>query len=463
MMMRSNYFYGIICIVLLSSCMAPKHRVPRHALAQKFNNQCTISADEPLINWWQESCDPILITLIKTALSYNYDLRIAMESVEFTRARYKLAVAQFYPQINVEAIANKSQLSLALLENKFYAPLNKFSLFEIGLDSFWELDFWGRLWYQKATQKAFFEAQIEQMRGVYITVIADVARIYTDWCAFSQRLVCALEQEEIQKQKTMIITDKFYAGLVSIIDYELQLEQQCNAADLVRTLYEAKAVAYHALLVLLGMQQDTVLALDSDVISLADVPLAVGVPSDILRRRPDIREAERVLAAQNASIGAACAEWFPRFTLFGGIGTAGNGASQWYQKDSLAWTMGPSITWPLINFGRVKAQIKEAEAQKRKAALMYSKVVITALKDVEDALVIYFTAKAQQEIARVRYDAAHRTYILVSDKVESGLAQLINQLDAALNVLAQRQECIIRKHAAAYGVIAIYKALGGGW
>ena len=236
------------------------------------------------------------------------------------------------------------------------------------------------------------------MRGVYITVIADVARIYTDWCAFSQRLVCALEQEEIQKQKTMIITDKFYAGLVSIIDYELQLEQQCNAADLVRTLYEAKAVAYHALLVLLGMQQDTVLALDSDVISLADVPLAVGVPSDILRRRPDIREAERVLAAQNASIGAACAEWFPRFTLFGGIGTAGNGASQWYQKDSLAWTMGPSITWPLINFGRVKAQIKEAEAQKRKAALMYSKVVITALKDVEDALVIYFTAKAQQEI-----------------------------------------------------------------
>lgn len=461
--MRSNYFYALISAIFLSSCMGPKHRVPRHSLPQKFNNQCTIPSEGPLITWWQESCDPTLITLIKTALSYNYDLSIAMESVEFTRARYRLAVAQFYPQINVDARAHKSQVSLALLQNKFYTPQNKFSLFEIGLDSFWELDFWGRLWYQKATQKAFFQAEIEEMRGVYITVIADVARIYTDWCAFSQRLICAIEQEKIQQQKTMIITDKFHAGLVSLIDYELQLQQACNAADLVRSLCEAKAQAYHGLLVLLGMQQDIRLPLESDSISLADVPLAIGIPSDILRRRPDIRQAERVLAAHNASIGAACAEWFPRFTLFGGIATVGNSASQWYQKDSLAWTVGPSLAWPLINFGRVKAQIKEAEAQKRKAALMYSKVVITALKDVEDALVIYFTAKAQQEIARTRYDAARRVYNLMLDKVESGLSPLINQLDAAANVLEQKQECIIRKHAAAYGVIAVYKALGGGW
>lgn len=427
-----------------------------------FRHQRDIPAEKPPSDWWVQAQDPTLLCLIKTALTYNYDMRIAFESVEAARARYRLSAAQLLPLLTVIGRATRTQLSKALIEDSFLTKYT-FNFLQFGFDVLWELDIWGRLLNQKRSQKALLQAEIEQVYGVYITLIADVARVYIDWCTFHQHIVYAQKQLLLEKQKTHLITDRVNAGLSSIIDLEVQLQQEYIAGSQLKDFIKKKELAYNALLLLLGMQQDSLLQITPGKIPFSDYHITVGIPSQLLQRRPDIRAAERVLAAQNASIGAVCAQWFPQFMLLGGVTTEANKTTQLFSGESLAWNIGPSVSWPLINFGRIRARIQEAEAEKRKAALLYSKTVIAALKDVEDALVLYFTAFEQKRIAQMQYNSLYNEFLLKQSLTQAGLIQRLDLLAVEYNVYTQMHDLIAKDQLVASAVVSVYKALGGGW
>ena len=461
MMTNSRYYYGA-CVVLLSGCFAPKHKVPCHIMPEQYIHQRAISTDTPGADWWIQSRDPLLVSLIKTALTYNYDLQIAFETVETARARYQLSSSQLWPLLSFIGQTSRLQYSKDLAQNNFLTKF-KFSFLQLGFDVFWELDFWGKLFNRRRYHKALFHADIEQMYGVYITLIADVARVYTDWCALNQQKIYAEKKYCVQKQRTILIADRVVSGLSSLIDLEQQEQQEDIIAQQKEKLAKLKEQAYHALLVLLGMQQNDPLDIQPGAIPFDDYTVTVGIPSQLLQRRPDIRAAERTIAAHNACIGAIRAEWFPQFNLLGSLTTEANTGIQWFSGKSIAWDVGPIANWPLINFGRINARIQEAKAEKRKAALVYSKAVITALKDVEDVLVFHFTALEQKKLAEHKYHAAYKEFMLQKSLVESGLTELLTMLTAEYNLYTQMNDYILKKQAVAYSVISLYKALGGGW
>ncbi len=464
--------------------VGPKYQEPEISMPVQFEeikNEGETNAD--LCQWWKQFNDPVLNELIDEALHANYDLRIALEKIEQTRAQYRIEKSHLWPEIDFNATATRTRISQNFLPSPpsqtgsgsgiFPAFLN---IFQVGFDAIWELDFFGKFRRSKKAAYYTWEAMKEDAQSVMISMLSEVAINYVNIRALQRKIDLIKQQIEADERELAITEALFLIG----IDNEIQNTTLISAVETDRASLPVLETSFkqtvYALAYLLGRQPEGLLEAFQEIrpIPSSNDRIPIGLPSDLLRRRPDVRSAERQLAAATEQIGVAVADLFPHISLTGLNLGAGKqeGSSISLESDKinklLKWpsrmfSIGVGLNWDLLDFGRVRGQIDVQNSLQRQALLTYEQTVIASLKDVESALVAYFEEHKRKDSFTLKVKADRRTLEILEDLYEIGLANEIQVLDAQKNLLISESSLVESQQALAGDLIAIYKAIGGDW
>jgi NodT family efflux transporter outer membrane factor (OMF) lipoprotein len=308
-------------------------------------------------------------------------------------------------------------------------------------------------------------ASVEERRNALVTLLGDVARNYIEVRGFQRRLTVARSNLRAQQETLDLTKVRFEAGLSS--DFEVaQAEGQVNTtAAQIPALESALKGSVHRLDVLLGQQPGALWAELSNEVPVPALPpqAHVGLPAELLRRRPDIRRAERVLAAASAQVGAATADLFPRFSLTGAFGFQSINAGDLISSPSRFWSIGPAILWPVFDAGRIRATIAVRDAQQEQALTLYEKTVLTAFEDVENSLVNYAKEQTRYRALMDAVAANRRAVQMANELYTRGLIDFLNVLETQRSLYASESELAQSETVMASNLVALYKALGGGW
>ncbi len=410
--------------------------------------------------WWTLFQDPVLDSLVARALATNLDLRIAETRIREARAQRRLTAAAGMPALDIGGSYTNSRRS----ENIPSGGSSQ-DLFQTDFDAGWEIDVFGGIRRQIEAADAVLAATVEDQRDVLVTLEAEVARNYFELRASQQRLAIALENIRIQEQTVELVRNKFQIGLGS----ELETVQAETLLSLTKAevpaLESSATLARHQLALLIGQPPQSLKAQLAKSARLPLVPpqLPDTLPSDLLRQRPDIRAAERQLAAATATVGAATAALFPRFSLSALIGVQSISLSDLVTRGSRFWTVGPAVQWPLFDGGKARATIEISEARRDRARATYEKTVLAALAETENALVAFDREQATQKMLAEAVLTSQRAMIIARGQYKAGITNFLNVLQSE-NALYQSQDKLAQSsQRLAVDLIALYKSLGGGW
>jgi NodT family efflux transporter outer membrane factor (OMF) lipoprotein len=437
--------------------VGPDYKPPRTAAPDKWTGNAGPQAEEKiLLQWWTEFNDPNLTSLIERAMQSNLDLKLAEQRIRQARATLGVVEAPFWPTADVTA---------SYTRNRAGGPNpTKTSLFQTGLDSVWELDIFGGTRRNIESAQADVLASIEDRRDALVTLTSEVALNYVQLRGFQQEIVIARNNLEAQQKTAELTHKKFQGGLIGTLDVANADAQVATTASQIPQLEAAAQQTIYNLSVLLGLEPTGLLKELSPTNSIPLLPPEVptGIPSELLRRRPDIRAAEARIHSATAQIGVATADLFPKFNLAGSITTQANrpGKLRWDQR---AWSFGPSVDWQIFAAGRVWSNIEVQKALQQQAVLDYQKTVLTALQDVENALVAY--SKEQQRYkAIIDAVSANRKAVELSIKLYTeGQIEFLNVLVAQSSLYSSEDTLVQSTRNLSTDLIALYKALGGGW
>jgi len=451
---------------LITSCaVGPDYKQPKVAFSKKYDSQDGLNNKAAnLKHWWEKLNDPKLNELIIEAIEHNYDLSIALERIEETRSLYKFESAKLYPEITGSAREIRTRISQNISEAPFFGPpVQNFYL--AGFDALWEIDIFGGL--RRGKESAFYELQADQegMRDVLITLLSDVARNYIQYISTKKLIKSTEKIIENQRTVTEIIKHKEKAGLLSLIEVENEIAELARKEKELIDLEKSAKQVFNRIAVLLGYQPEKFSLDISDNYELptVDKMVSVGIPSDLLRRRPDIRKSERELAMATADIGVAVAELFPKFSLTGNFSYLSNTASRWLQWSSRTWYIGPKIDWNIFAFGKFRAQVKAKKHKQKQALLAYENTIILALEDVENALVTFFYENDTLNQNLKELNALKKTLELNNELLGSGLADKQRYLKVENEFLEMQKTYTDSKKNLINDLISLYKSLGGGW
>jgi len=470
---------GVAVLALLTAgcTVGPDYRrpdtpVPAMWSEARYDGIDTRPAD--LARWWEEFNDPALTRLVQRAAGSNLDLRLAEGRIREARALRRVAEAGAWPSVDVSGSYSRSRTSENAIAPSsqgsggspfFRGSNNGQDLFRSGFDSSWEIDVFGGVRRSVESADATVEATIEDRRDVLVTLLGDIARNYIDLRGFQRRLAVAQNNLTAQQESLEITQVRFQAGLANYLQVS-QAEAQVNTtAAEIPALEALSKQAAHRLDVLLGIQPG---ALSAELSTDAPIPALppqahVGLPSELLRRRPDIRRAERQLAAANAEIGVATADLYPKFSLSGVFGVTSISASDWFSAPSRFWSIGPTFRWPIFDAGRIRANIEVRNARQEQALTQYEKTVLTAFEDVENALVSYAKEQVRYRSLMDAVVANRRALALADELYKNGLVDFLNVLDSQRSLYAAEDDLTRSEAAMATNLVALYKALGGGW
>ena len=414
-----------------------------------------------VVQWWRTFDDPVLDSLIDRALTSNLDLLQATSRVRAARASRRVASSALYPNANTSADYRRARAPSTGGRGRDSGV----DLFQAGLDASWEVDVFGGVRRGVEASEADVRAAVEDRRDVMITLVSEVALNYADLRAVQRELVIARENLVSQRRSTDITRQKFETGFVSRLD-TVNAEAQVATTESQLPLLEADARrAIYTLGVLLGREPGALL---QELTAEAPIPptppeVPVGLPSALLRRRPDVRRAEASLHAATARVGVATADLFPRFSLTGALNFNGQTVQQMANWGNRSWSFGPSVSWPLFDAGRIRANIEVRSAQQEQALLAYRSTVLLALQDVENALVEY-AAEQQHRASLAEAVTANRRAVELSTTLYSaGQIEFITLLTAQRSLLLSEDALVRSDRNLAANLIALYKALGGGW
>jgi NodT family efflux transporter outer membrane factor (OMF) lipoprotein len=420
--------------------------------------------------WWKNFHDSELDSLIERAASSNLDLRIAQARVREARAHYRMTSADFWPTIDASGsyARQRESKNQPLVGPGDHLPLGvpfENSFYQSGFDASWEIDVFGGT--RRAVESAKAQVAATQFgeREVLVTLLGEVARNYVEARGYQRRLEIARDNIRAQEQSLAIVQNRFTNGLTSDLDAQQASTVLATTRAVVPALETALAASIHRLGVLLGQ---TPASLETELSVVAPIPavpptVPVGLPSELLLRRPDVALAERQLAAATANIGIAKADLFPKFYLTGVAGYQGVSADDWFTSGSRFWSAGPSVQWRIFDAGRIRANIQVQTARQEQALANYENTTLSAFEDVENAL----TAYAKEQIRRQQLEAAvkssEESLHLANQLYANGLANFINVLDAERS-LYQAQDALVQSdRTISANLIALYKSLGGGW
>lgn len=468
----------------LGSCMVgPKYQTPSISMPEKYEELHAVTeSEETLLSWWEQFNDPTLNALIKEALCANYDLQIALEKIEQTRAQYRIEKSHLWPEIDVNAAAARSRISKNLLPlpphptpfgNLFPTNLNTFQL---GLDAIWELDFFGK--YRHSMKAAYYtwESTKETAESVLISLVSEVIVNYINLRALQQKIALAKRKIGDDEVELKIHQDLFQTGLdnqIAINDLISTLETDRSSLLVLENGYKQ---TLFSLAFLLGRQPENFAETFQEPRPLLSVTnkIPIGLPSDLLRRRPDVRSAERSLASATELVGSAIADLFPHIALTGiSIGAGRNlGSSiglesatfnKLFSLPSGTFSLGANVAWDMIDFGKLRGQIDMQKSLQKQALLSYEQTVLSALKDVESSLVAFFEEQKRKDSLTEKVAANRSTLEIMKSLNKIGLANALQVLQVEKVLLDAENALVESEQSLAGDLVAIYKALGGQW
>lgn len=425
-----------------------------------------------LARWWSGFGDPTLDTLVTRAIAGNLDLKSATARVREARALRTISGAAQYPSIDATG-AYSNQLRSENIDPGAASPNNPgvgartdpTDLYALGFDASWELDVFGRVRRSVEAADADLSAAEESRRDVLVSLLAEVARNYVELRSLQNRLDIARRNVAAQEDTLSLADSRFRGGLTSELDVAQARSNVERTRSQIPLLESSMRQAQHRLAVLIGTHPGT-LAAELDIAAPVPSPpaeIAVGLPSELLRRRPDIRRAERELAAASARIGVATADLFPRFMLTGSVGVQSSPLGNLFDANSFAYSVGPSVRWNLFDAGRVRATIAVQNAREEQALAAYDRSVLVAFEEVENALVAYARELVRRGSLRAGTDAAGRAVELATERYTRGLTNFQDVLDAQRQLFALQDDLAQSERSVTSSVVALYKALGGGW
>ncbi|GJQ28592.1 MAG: RND transporter [Phycisphaerae bacterium] len=458
-----------VLLAVAGCTVGPKAEPPQARVAEAWSQPLPsgLAADPAdLSAWWTTFNDPVLTSLIDRAIATNLDLRAATSRVREARAARGLVTADRLPAVEARGSASLRHSSDTSNGGPGGAPGDTNDSYDVGFDATWELDLFGRVRRSVDAADADLAASVESLRDARVVLVAEVARAYVDLRSAQARLDIARQNARVQQQTLDLSAERRRAGLGTDLDVARARAQLETIHAQIPPFETARQQAQHRLDVLLGQLPGTLAAeLDapSPVPSSPDA-LAVGLPADLLRRRPDIRRAERQLAAAAARVGVATADLYPRFTLSGSFGLESGELGTLFEARSNAWSVGPlSVRWPIFDGGRVRAALRVQEARQELACLAYEAAVLASHQDVADALVAYAQVRTRRDTLARALQADRQAVDLASDLWSRGLTGFLDVLDAQRALFLVQDQLAAADAEAATSLIALYKALGGGW
>ena len=476
----SALFWLLALALLISGCtmvgpdyIKPTAPEPQEWLESEDSKIESKAAD--FSSWWTVFNDPILNVLIESAYKQNLTLQATGIRILQARAQLGIAIGDQYPQTQQGTGDATSEKTSRNLPNA--ATAERFAyVYDVGFDVAWELDFWGK--FRRAVQAgvADLQASIADYDDNLVFLTSEVARTYINLRTSEERLAVANSNTKIQTESLRLAQAQFDAGAVTELDV-FQSRALLRSTEATIPGFESEIrQAKNALATLLGKLPGEIDAMLAGTGHLPQMPaeIAVGIPAELLRRRPDIRLAERQLAAQSAQIGVAKADLFPSFSLFGSIGytTAGStnppqsrnaGVSDMFKNNSLGYSVGPSITWNLFNYGRITNSIRVEDARFQQLAVDYENTVLQAVQEVEDAMTAYLRTQDQVAFLADAVAAYKSSVDLSTLQYIEGLVDFQRVLDAQQNLVQQQDNWVVTTGDVGLNLISLYKALGGGW
>jgi len=424
-------------------------------------SQPSVATAQPaqLAQWWRVFNDPNLTALVEEALKVNLDLQLAEARLRQARAAQGVAAGGLWPAVNASALYRRSQPSGAP------AAARAQPLYQAGLDAAWELDLFGGISRSVEAADADVEAAQENLRDVQVSLIAEIALNYVQLRSFQQQIVIAQDNLRAQKHTADLTRQRLGAGFVSALDVANAEAQVATTQSQIPILQSAARQSIYALSILLARFPAE---LAPDLSQPGPVPVApalvpVGLPSDLLRRRPDIRQAEAQLHAATAQIGVATADFFPRFSLTGSLGWENPRLSALTDHASRFWSYGPAASWPIFQGGSIISNVRVREAIRDQTLLAYQKTVLTALQEVENALVAFAREQEHRQALSDAVAANRRALDLALQLYTQGQTDFLNVLNAQRSLYASEEAWVQSNQNVAANFVALYKALGGGW
>ncbi len=464
--------FGFLMLMLLSGCaVGPDYRRPEFPVPSHYRETLTqslASQSSSLANWWQNFRDPPLDRLMAKALRSNRDLRIAETRVREARALHNVASAGFWPTVDASATYTRLRTSsngpTGLALTRGLLPVET-DLYQAALDATWELDIFGGTRRAVEAAEAEIGASEEDRRDVLVTLLGEVGLNYIELRGLQKEHALTRGNLDAQEQTLALTRDRLQAGLATDLDVARAQAQAATTAAQIPPLESAIKHAVHRLSVLVGESPGTLIGrwLEAAPIPATPAEVPVGLPSELLRRRPDIRRAERELAAATARIGIATADLFPRFSLTGALGLQSVAASDFFTGGSRFFSLGPAIRWPIFNAGRIRQNIKVQNLRQEQALLAYEQAVLIALEEVENALIAYRQAQLRLHELTEAEKAQQRAVVLAHDRYRSGLVDFLDVLEAERSLYTSQAHLAQGERAMSQNLVRLYKALGGGW
>lgn len=466
--MKSFFLLQMIIFFLFSAggCLkaGPNYVPPELEVPQNWHqppDPAVIPTQTEITEWWTVFDDRMMTGLIRQAAQQNLDLRVAVARVNEARARLGVVTGRQSPVVDMTGMASRERSS----ENLGIPGGSVQTRYSIGLDASWEIDLFGRISRTIEEAAATYQASEEDRNDVLITLYAEVARTYLDIRTFQMRLAAAKNNIEAQKQVLGITKARYTNGLSSQLDVFQAERVLANSEAEVPPLRIELSRSINTMSVLLGKPPGTL----HNMLSIAQpIPIppekaAVGIPADLLRRRPDIRREERRLAAQTARIGIASADLYPSFSLSGSLNLTALSAADIFNAGSSALAFGPALRWNIFNRDRIRNQIAIEDARTEQALLIYERTVLNALNEVENAMTAFLEQRIQFEAMKRSVAASKNALDLATKRYTDGLTDFQNVLDAQRELFSAENRMAAACGLSATNMVRLYKALGGGW
>jgi len=453
--------------LLLYGCAAvgPEYHRPALASPEQWHNTDDSRTSAPTLAqaaWWRAFNDPALNRLIEKALAANLELEQARARIVQARANVDLAAAPSQPHINAAGSVNRSRTS----EHLSSAAGGKTStLYQAGFDAGWELDVFGGTRRSVEAAQARLDARVEDLHAAVLTLLGDVSKNYIDLRANQTQLQITHDTLKAMEDNAALTRERFRLGLTSYLDVTQAESQQAAVEANIPSLDAAAKAAMHRLAILLGQPPAALVAELSAARPLpkADILLAPGLPAELLARRPDLRAAERQLAAASADIGVAVSGLYPTFDLTLGLGLQANSASAFAQRASRYWSFVPGVAVPLLDGGKARADIRAKQAVYDELLAQYRAAFHTSLEDVENGLTVYYAEREKNKALANSVRITGESLTLAFDRYRRGLTTYIDVLTAQRSLYIAQSSLVQSDAQQLTNIVALYKALGGGW
>jgi multidrug efflux system outer membrane protein len=461
--MKKQLMTFSVALLLLAGCaIGPDYRKPEIASPPAWMIDMQQAKDTANIVWWEQFDDPVLNDLIGTALRENYDLRVATARVEEFYGLYGATRADLFPQVGYDGSAGKVQASqkgpIALAPG----TSSKYSIYQAEFNASWEIDIWGKIRRATEAAKADLLASEDFRSGVILSLVTSVATAYLDLRSLDQQLGIAQQTAKSREESVRLFELRFKGGNISEMELSQVKSEYYVALAAIPDLEKRIRQQENLISILLGKNPGPI-ARGKVLENIALPAVPAGLPSDLLTRRPDIRQAEQALIAANARIGVAKAQYFPSISLTGFFGSASTEFSDLFTGPAKAWSYAGSLAGPIFTAGKIKGSVKAAQAVQQQALFGYEQSIQNGFREFEDALIdqdrtrVQLDAQAKQvealatyaRLARLRYEEGYTSYIEVLDAERSLFSGQLSYV--------QTQDTLLR------ALVTLYKAMGGGW